>query len=152
MALADLMKEFGQAMGLGDVALEEDGGARIVIDGSLEVDIAAARDGVGFDITAAVCPIPTRNQRGIFAGMLEANLVGQGTGGAALSLDTSLGEVVLSRSIRQDSLSYDEFEGEMIRFTTALRDWRGAFEVEKTKPRPVKAARNRKGKVSYGPN
>ncbi len=128
MALAELMKEFGDRLQLGDVALEDDGGAQIVVDGEFKIDIERAADGPGFDITAAVCPTPKHNLTAIFAELLEANLSGQGTGGASLALDQTLSEIVLSRSLRQEDLSYDVFEEEVARFVHTLRFWRERFE------------------------
>ncbi|MEM9045484.1 MAG: type III secretion system chaperone [Pseudomonadota bacterium] len=131
MKLPELMKELAEALRIEEFALEDDGGAQIVIDTDYVIDIEKPEDSAGFDFSATVCPAPKENTEAVFAELLKANLTGQGTGGGgALALDTVLGEIVLSHSVRHDDLTYEAFETELELFVKALRYWRGRFEGE----------------------
>ena len=128
MELAELMKELASELGLGEIELEEDGGGQITIDDDLAIDLEAAEDGFGFVISATVGTIPDEEREAVFAELLEANLLGQGTGGASLALDSTLNEIVLCRSIPQDDLRFEVFDQELVTFVEALRWWRERLE------------------------
>ena len=125
MALSELMRELAAELGMSDIELEEDGGAQIVVDDDFAIDIAGDEAGPGFTVSATVGIAPTTEREATFAALLEANLVGQGTGGATLALDPVLDEVVLCRSFSRDDLPFEEFEQELVAFIEALRLWRG---------------------------
>jgi len=150
MELAELMKELASELGLGEIELEEDGGGRITIDDDLAIDLEGAEDGFGFSISATVGSIPGEGREAVFRELLEANLQGHGTGGAALALDSTLNEIVLCRSIPQDDLRFEVFDQELVTFVEALRMWRerldsGALGTEQDEPEASPAASMRPG-------
>lgn len=124
MTLEELMQELGSRLGLGEVQLDEDGGAQIVVDDDLDIDIARAEEGSGFSLSAVVGPLHANDREAELAELLAANLLGRGTGGAALSLDDALDEIVLSRIVAQDDLPFEVFEQELTTFIEVLRIWR----------------------------
>ena len=124
MKLAELIRELGAGLGLSDVAPDEDGAATLVIDDTLEIVIEPGEDGRGILISAAVGKLPAAAREAVFAELLEANLLGQGAGAAALAIDPGLEEIVLCRVILKSDLEFDDFDQELVAFTNALRYWR----------------------------
>lgn len=124
MNLQDLMRELSSRLGIDEIPLNQDGGGQIVVDDEFAIDIARDEEGRGFQFAATVGPVPQHEREAVFAELLEANLIGQGTAGAALALDREMDEIVLCRSIRQDELPFEAFEQELSDFVQVLRFWR----------------------------
>lgn len=127
MTLKKLMETLAEKLELTDVALTEDGSAQILFDGVHEVEIHAHDERPGFGLSASVGPMPEDDEERAEACLylLEGNLLGDATNGAALSLDPERGEIVLCRSINQVEISYEAFEAELAGFLAALRAWKG---------------------------
>ena len=124
MKLAELIRELGAGLGLSGVEPDEDGAATIVIDDTLEIVVEPGEDGHGILISAAVGKLPADAREAVFAELLEANLMGQGAGAAALAIDPDLEEIVLCRVVLKADIDFDDFDQELAAFTNALRYWR----------------------------
>ncbi|MEM9044002.1 MAG: type III secretion system chaperone [Pseudomonadota bacterium] len=124
MPLENLMRDLAAELGLGDIRLEEDGGAQLAFGDDIQIDISASGEWPGINITALVGAIPTDNREAVYSEMLEANYQGLATGGAALCIDTVLGEVILSRHIAGENTDFEVFAVEVSRFFAALTMWR----------------------------
>ena len=127
MELADLIREMGAHLGHRDVEPDEDGGAVIVIDDTYEIAIERGEEGRGIVISATVGELPDEGREAVYAELLEANLMGQGAGAAALAIDPQVGDIVLCRVIPQSDLAFDDFDLELVGFAGALRFWRDRF-------------------------
>ena len=124
MELAELIRELGAGLGLSDAEPDEDGAATLVIDDTLEIVIEPGEDGPGVLISAAVGKLPADAREAVFAELLEANLMGQGVGAAALAIDPEREEIVLCRVILKSDLDFGDFDRELVGFANALRFWR----------------------------
>ena len=124
MALAELMTELAAAIGLEGVELEDDGGGQLIIDDDLVIDIATDPGEATIIVAASVGAIPADQREAAFGQLLEANLLGDGTGGAALAIDGTRDEIVLCRLFPQDDLPFAVFDRELSVFVQALRYWR----------------------------
>ena len=111
-------------LGLSDVEPDEDGAATIVIDDTLEIVVEPGEGGQGVLISAAVGQLPADAREAALAELLEANLMGQGVGAAALAIDPDQEEIVLCRVILKSDLDFGDFDRELVGFATALRFWR----------------------------
>lgn len=127
MTLASLMQTFAENLGQEDLTLTEDGSAQIVFDDVHEVDICTNEGRPGFGFSATVGPLPEEAEEAtaVCLHLLEANLLGDATNGAALALDSERGEIVLCRNVNQDDIAYEAFEAELSAFLAALRHWKG---------------------------
>lgn len=123
MKLGELMRELAVRLDLGEVALEDDGGAQVVVGDGLSIDIEYGETSGGIAFSATVGPAPADDMAAALSELLDANLLGQGTNGATLALDRVLGEIVLCRSIGQPEMAYEAFEAELTRFAEALQFW-----------------------------
>ena len=124
MELAELIRELGAGLELSDVEPDEDGAATIVIDDTLEIVVEPGEGGQGVLISAAVGALPADAREATLAELLEANLMGQGVGAAALAIDPDQEEIVLCRVILKSDLDFDDFDKELVAFVDALRFWR----------------------------
>ena len=110
-----------------DVRLEgesADGSVELVLDDDMMVEIHPNPSGPGFLFSATVGDLPTDSREAVFGELLHANLLGQGTQGARLSIDPGLDEIVLCRSFSDADMSYDVFSEDLSRFVEALEFWR----------------------------
>lgn len=128
MTLKELLEELAVRLELGDIMLEDDGGAQIVLDDDRVVDVHGHEGRPGFTFSAAVAPSPEEGRETVFAELLEANLMGEGTFGATLALDPTASEIVLCRSINHSDVPYEVFEAELAQFSAALIAWQDRDE------------------------
>ncbi len=124
MALSDLMTAFAEEVGLPDIELEEDGGARLVLGDDLEIDVFADVQGQGFSVIGVVGVLPDADREAAFQWMLAANVEGLGTGGAFLGFDPQRDEIVLRRHFPNTELAVSQFDRELAAFANALQTCR----------------------------
>jgi hypothetical protein len=94
-AVQQIIVTFGQTIGIGDLGLDDDGYCCLVIDPdmviNIELDEAAQR--------LLLYSVVGRPDGERFPLLLEANYLGQGTGGGSLGLQPNTGSAVLSREV-----------------------------------------------------
>ena len=144
MRLPELLRELGDGLGLGEVAVDEGDGATLVVDDTFEITIEPGPEGRGIVIVASVGVVPKDDALPVCRTLLEANVGGLDTGGAALGLDPDDGTVMLSRAILTDEMPFAVFDRELTVFMTALRDWTtrlktGVLTAEADGPSPQEA-------------
>lgn len=76
----------------------------------------------GLLLEATIAPCPTKNNESFFTQALLANLLGQGTGGAALGLNDDGKQLVLMR-IMDHSTDYKSFKNALEDFLDAVEFW-----------------------------
>lgn len=101
MELIHAMNELAAGIGMRPVEADETGGFTLLFDGVQEVSFAPDGDGAVFH--APVGEAAGLDREGLLS-LLEASLLGAGTGGAAFGLHRAAGEVVLWKR-------YGEFSG-----------------------------------------
>ena len=101
MELIHAMNELAAGIGMRAVEADETGGFTLLFDGVQEVSFAPDGDGTVFH--AVVGGAERLDREGLLS-LLEASLLGAGTGGAAFGLHRAAGELVLWKR-------YGEFSG-----------------------------------------
>ena len=101
MVLIHAMNELAAGIGMRPVEADETGGFTLLFDGVQEVSFAPDGDGAVFH--APVGEVEGLDREGLLS-LLEASLLGSGTGGAAFGLHRAAGELVLWKR-------YGEFSG-----------------------------------------
>jgi hypothetical protein len=124
MEIQDLLNELGQQTGLGSLRLNEQRVCRLVFDDRLTVDIEALADNQRFFIHAVVGQAPVEGREAAFAELLAANLFGQDTGGACLSLNRNHDEILLFKEFRADETDYLKFSSALEMFLNRLDHWK----------------------------
>lgn len=130
MTLDDLVAEFGTRTGLGTLRLNGEGVCRLVFDGELTVDVESGASGREFTLSATLGSLDPEAGRAVLMKLLDANLMGRGTNGAALALDVITDEVVLCRTLPLDGLTYGAFEAALEGFVQAAERWTDEIEAD----------------------
>lgn len=128
MNLENLLAELGQRLGVGTIELDGGGGCVLAFDDNLVVEIEASDDPPGMTFSSALGPVPAGDRSAIFTELLEANLLGRGTGPASFGFDSDLDEIVLSRLINRTEIDIDSFEAELETFLQVLSVWRQRYD------------------------
>jgi hypothetical protein len=132
MSLQDVLSDLGDRLGVGAIDLDAHRGCVLAFDDDLVVELEAAEDQPGFYLTAAVGPAPSEHRESVLTELLEANLLGQGTGQSCLALDGDLDEVVLMRYVDREDIDIAALERILDDFLSMLELWRrrhGAGEL-----------------------
>jgi hypothetical protein len=128
MDTAALLGELARHLGVNELALDHNGVCRLVFDGKVVVDLEPSRDGRSLHMCGVVARIPAEGREGLFAGLLDANYFGQGTGRAVLAIDSQNNEVVLQQQLELETLAASSFAQELQAFTDRLEDWQRRME------------------------
>ena len=123
MQLNDLLKEFGQQSGLGNLALDENNACRLIFDDKLNVDVEMLPDGERFFIHAFVCAAPDKDDGKLLSELLAANLFGHATGGAVFALDKNQGDILLFKAFETEQTDYQAFSSGLEAFLNSLEYW-----------------------------
>jgi hypothetical protein len=128
MTTDQVLREFGERLGVGPIELDADGGTRIAFGEELVVDLERPPGTEVLHLHAPVGALgpgmSAEARAALLAELLEANLLGQGTGGATLALDGTLDEVVLWRGLPADGLTVDALERALETFLDHLAAWK----------------------------
>lgn len=125
MNISDALAELGHLLTLGPVVLNDDGAARIIFDGSLEVDfVADAAEEGGLFLDGKVCSVGPDVASLFLKQLLHAHFLGQGTGGGTFSLTAGDTEVHLGRRLFVTPMEFTEFSNHVESFVNYLEAWR----------------------------
>lgn len=120
-----LLLDLGQAAGLAQpLRFDEHGCARLVFDGQLAIDFERDADAGLLQVYSVLGPLPAQGREALLLQLLQANLFGADTGGAALAVDADTGEVVLCRSAAAEGLAAPAFVQLVEQFVAVAEDWR----------------------------
>ena len=129
MALAELIRELGQDIGLPDLDLDSDTGAvRLVFDDDFEVEFEEPGNGRVCFVYAVVGSLPVNAPGTLFFEFMQANLFGRETGGANLGYDAAREELMLFLRLHARDMNYPTFREEVENFLAALKKWRAALK------------------------
>ncbi|MEZ0387511.1 MAG: type III secretion system chaperone [Verrucomicrobium sp.] len=125
MNISDALAELGHLLGLGSVALNEEGAARIVFDGDLDVDFVQSEDNPTLlHLDGMVCQVDESVAPAFLKQLLHAHFLGQGTGGASFSLHPGGAEIHLGRALDMSGREFSDFSNEVETFVNYLEAWR----------------------------
>jgi hypothetical protein len=114
--------EFGRSIGIDDLALDEEGYCCLAIDRDLIVNIELDADG-GRLVLYSMVGQPGPDRAAALEMLMQANYLGQGTGGAILGAQPETGAIVLSCALPADRLDLPAFNGALERFVNTAEDW-----------------------------
>ena len=111
----------GRTVGLGDLALDEDGYCALLIDKDSVVNIEL--DEIGQQVLLySLIGQPAGDPRATFEQLLRANYLGRGTGGAAFGLQPE-GGIVLSQWLAVPGLDLARLNAILERFVNQVEAW-----------------------------
>lgn len=117
-----LLQNLAVALELPELRFDANGCARIAVDGAPALNFERAANG-SIHLYSVLGSLPLERQEAYYRQMLEGNLFGTATGGAALAVDGTQGEVVLCRTVHVDHVAAADFSTMVEEFVTAAEDW-----------------------------
>lgn len=125
-----LLSALGLAMGLTDLAFDDNGCARLVFDQKIAVDLEHDDDVGHIHIYNVLAPAPAPGDgETVYRKLLEGNLFGAQTQGAALAVDAAAHEIVLCRSVNVAGASTTSFAEDIEKFLAAVEHWQGELRT-----------------------
>jgi hypothetical protein len=77
----------------------------------------------GCYVRSTICPCPDKNKEDLFIYLMKANLLGQGTNGAVISIDEEEKFLTLSLTLSYE-VNYQEFKESLEDFVNYILFWR----------------------------
>lgn len=96
-AAHELIAAYGQHAGIANLKFSPDGCARLMFEGDVAIDLEIDPSSEQIQLYSVLGPVPAANRESLYRSLLEGNLFGSQTGGAALSIDPVQDEVLLCR-------------------------------------------------------
>jgi len=122
LAAQGLLSTLGTHIGLADLTFNEENVCRLVFDKAIVVDLEYLPDTHLLQVYSVVGNDPGESVATLRK-LLSANLFGQGTGGAVLSLDEDRGEILLSRTFDVSAVDSRVFIEQLDVFASHVEAW-----------------------------
>ena len=136
--MENLFAEFGAAIGIPDLQPDEGHRCNIMID-----DVAVSFElGTGDEslyIYSLLGPVPEGDEGAVYAALLHANYLIEGTRGSTLGIDPRSGGIVLIREERLESLRLAGFESIIEEFVDVAERWMKRIDSGDFKPQPAES-------------
>ena len=123
MNINELIKELGVALGLPDLQLNPEGCARLVFDGTTAINLEVDAERGCLQLYSLLGSVPREGRDALLYSMLKANLFGNKTAGAALSIDSLREEAILCRSFELEYLSMPQLKDMLEKFVQVTELW-----------------------------
>ena len=107
---SELVSEFGNASGLGDLALAQGSVCRLIFDGEVMLDLELDASGKVLLVAATVASSVEELGDDVFAVSMQLNANVTRSGGAYLAHDAEADDLLLIRRLDDTGMRYDEFE------------------------------------------
>lgn len=128
MKVQELLHDLGHEMGVGCLRLNSERACRILCDDRFDVMIE-------FSPTNDICHVYSfiglaedHDKKILFAALLDANVLGRGTGGAAFGCDADSGDIFLFRSFNLEDLTFAKFKIAFQEFLNYVQHWTDRLE------------------------
>lgn len=120
--ISRLIDALATHVGVKDLEMNDDNVCRLVLDGTLVLDIEHQPGTDVLQAYSVVGPSPGGNVA-LCHHLLSANLFGRGTGGAVLGLDEQRGEVLLVHTFDLATLTPEKFVSTLESFVGYVQSW-----------------------------
>lgn len=108
--MKDVLKAFGAAFGLPDLAPDEDGYACLSVDGVFVIHLVCDEESDSLRVFCELCEFPPSHETEVMRALLDANVLWRGSGGATLGLDFAKKVVTLAYQAPIGTLTSAHFE------------------------------------------
>ena len=122
--LSGLLSDFGASIGIADLSLDDEGRVNLMFDDiPLSIELDEGDESVSIYSLIDRLP-PTFDCSPLYAMLLNANYIHQGTDGATLGVDEKTRNVVLIRREKLMQMRAAEFEADIERFINLAEHWK----------------------------
>jgi Tir chaperone protein (CesT) family len=140
MNAADLVARFGVNYGITGLCLNDQGQARIGVDGQFDIELEWSEGEQTLHIFAVLGLIAAHDRASVMERALSANLFGRGTGGAGIAFDETTSELVLCDRLRGDDPGVESLRAQLESFINATQSLRATLFSAPGEPTPVAAS------------
>jgi len=121
-AMENMLSEFGASIGIPDLKPDEEHRCNLMFD-EVAVSFELGVDDESIYIYTLLGPVPEGDVESVYADLLHANFVFDGTGGATFCVDPGTKGIVLLRAERLESLRLARFEVLLEDFVNVAERW-----------------------------
>ncbi|MCY4060175.1 MAG: type III secretion system chaperone [Gammaproteobacteria bacterium] len=121
-SMENMLSEFGASIGIPDLRPDAEHRCNLMFD-EVAVSFELGVDDESIYIYALLGSVPEGDERNVYADLLHANYVFDGTGGATLCVDPGTQGIVLLRAERLESLRLARFEALLEDFVNVAERW-----------------------------
>ena len=120
-----LLLDLGQTAGLSQpLRFDDHGCARLTVGAHLAIGFERDAEAGVIQLYSVLGPLPAQGDAALYQQLLEANLFGADTAGAALAIDGPMREIVLCRSVGAEGMAAAAFVQIVEQFITAAEAWK----------------------------
>lgn len=120
----ELLAAYSQHAGIADLKFSADGCARLLFEGSVAIDLEIDPSADRIQLYCVLGPVPAGERETLYRRLLEGNLFGTHTGGAALSIDPVQDEVLLCRQYPVGTVDPSHLAKVLEEFAGVAGHWR----------------------------
>ena len=121
--LAYVIREFGEKIGIPQLAFDNRGFCQLAFDDRTVVQIQANDEAGTCVLFSLVATLEHGDRLPVYESLLQANLFWSGTDGATLSVEPQTGSVFLARQLPQQVMDLPTFETLMESFVNIAEFW-----------------------------
>ena len=125
--MENMLSEFGASIGMPDLKPDAEHRCNLMFD-DVAVSFELGVDDDSLYIYSLLGPVPATGAEGLYADLLHANHVFEGTAGATLGVDPETRGIVLVRAERLESLRLPAFETLVEDFVNVAERWMKRIE------------------------
>jgi hypothetical protein len=137
----ELLKAFAADRQLADFAPDGEGRAGLTVDGKVQIDLKAAGDRLY--VYGSLGPVSQVNERTVLGVLLVANLEGGLGQGPVMSIDPTLGDIVLRYELDARSAGSAAVLRAVGMLSEQIGEWRHRLEEIAARPKDVDAPSRR---------
>ncbi len=125
----DLLAAYGQTAGLPELKFDHNGCARLLFESSTAIDLEVDEPSNCIQMYSVLGPVPAGNREPLYRNLLEGNLFGTHTGGAALSIDPVQEEILLCGRADLNAMTADLLAESLQAFAGVASLWKQRFSA-----------------------
>jgi hypothetical protein len=122
-----LLQAIGRLLGLPDLAWDEQHSCTLSFGDDVHLTLYADDERPDLTMYTLLGVLPADAPSAVWRELMEANLFGKGTGGAALGYEPDSQWVYLSRRLPTEGLNAQQWLGEIQAFVSACRQWQSRW-------------------------
>jgi hypothetical protein len=121
--IEDLVRAFGQSVGIRDLRVDEDGFSAVAVGDRLIINFQYVEDADVIVVFTELGEVSRARETEVYRAMLDANFFWQGTGGAVLALEAESRTAVLMTREPLEGLTPEAFEHAVGMFAKRADEW-----------------------------
>ncbi len=122
-AMQNLLKEFGDLIGIPELCLDEENRCNLMFD-DVAVSFELNRDEESFYMYSYLGDASSENRERVYAKLLDANYVFKHTNGATLGVEDASKKIILIRQYALEMMRLSKFESVVEEFVNLAEYWK----------------------------